>query len=396
MHEPVSAKGMRQFRIAFFASLLGSIVLDLVWITHEDYTGTYVFIWNEFLAGRMTFAYPIGFLLFFSWLIRIGYLAPKLVFLAFHVMTSYQVYRLLSNREEFGKREIISCAYFLFNPFLCATSIYGGLFDTVIGFLVLNFVLLLESEKENDFLKDIIKDAIALLLIGLLISIKFVGVVIVVPYLISGKKTMLRRLLLVAGGVALVLGGLILMHVPIENLIQPFLNQASRKMLTIFDGLKPYFPGLETPPFVAAFVDFYTRISVVVTVIAVVVADLFFFIKKMNFRTRVLLNIMVFLTFFHVFNAQFIIWYLPLFTLAYNDYMPSKRALAKKMAVHQGFMLVLSFLYPFSQFLHLYFIYDVYKNETGAASAARPLASQAGESAQVPGKSPLDSPIPVA
>ncbi|MBN2153026.1 MAG: hypothetical protein JW839_16355 [Candidatus Lokiarchaeota archaeon] len=381
MQEPVSAKGMRQFRFAFYTSLVASFFLCLVWLTHEDYSVAYVLYWNKFLAGEMTFVYPIGFLVFFSWLFNVNYWLPKLVFLAFHVVTAYQIYRLLSKRGEFGKREILSCAYFLFNPFLCSVCVYTGLFDSVIGFLVLNFVLLLESKWGSALLRDLL----ALALIGLALSIKFLGAIIVIPYVISERKTMLRRLILVAGSVALVLGGLMVLHIPLADIIQPFLNHVQRPMYTVFDGFNRFFPPVENPPFVAAFVAFYSPIALVVTAIALVSSDIFFYIKKVSFRTRVLLNIVIFLTFFNVSNAQFILWYMPLFSLAYNGYMPSKKELFKKMLQQTGFMVALSFFNPFSQFLALYFVYDIYKNEKRASIATRPPASQGleGDRSQV-------------
>jgi hypothetical protein len=359
--EPITPQGWRRYKIAFSISLVGSIILGLLWWEHEDYSVYYPIFWNSFLEGHLTFVYPIGFLVFFSGLFRINYLLPKLVFLIFHVITSYQIFRLLSKREDFGKRELFSCTYYLFNPFLCVSSIYTGLFDTVIGFLVLNLVLLLESKKGNQFLKD----AIALLLIGLIISIKFVGLVIMIPYLITGRKTMLRRVILTVGGVLLVFGVLTLMHVQITALIQPFLTHAERTMYSIFAVF-----GVEPPLFIAVFIDFYSQIAVVVTAIALVSFDLLFFIKKFGFRLRVLLDIMVFLTFFQVTNAQFIIWYIPLFVLVYNEYSPTKKEMFNKMALHQGFMVSLGFLSPFAQFLNLFFISDIYKEEIKSAKYA--------------------------
>ena len=382
MHEPVSAKGMRQFRIAFYISLVGSFFIDFFWLTHEDYTEFHVKYWAEFLQGTIPSdsPYPIGFFVFFSWLFQINYWLPRVVFLGFHVITSYQIYRLLSRRGEFGKREILTCAYCLFNPVLCSACVYTGLFDPVIEFLILNFVIILEMKKGNDFLKDVI----ALVLIGLIASIKFVGLVILIPFLISERKTMLRRFLLIAGSAGLIFAGIILTHLPITALIAPFVNQASRKMLTMFDGLRDVFHlDVYTPPFIDMFVNFYSPIALAVTVIALITSDIFFYIKKVSFRTRVLLNVMIFLTFFNVSNLQFIIWYLPLFALAYNEYMPSKRSLLKKMAFHQGFMVLLSLFYPFSQFLALFFIYDIFKSEMQAI-AVRPLASPSVASAVVP------------
>ncbi|MEX2681529.1 MAG: hypothetical protein Q6373_008010 [Candidatus Sigynarchaeota archaeon] len=382
VQEPVSAKGMRQFRIAFYISLVASFFIDIVWMTHDDYTLFYVYYWDKFLQGTIPpdSAYPIGFLVFFSWIFKINYWLPKVVFLGFHVATSYQVYRLLSKRGEFGKREVLTCAYILFNPALCGVCVYRGLFDTVIEFLVLNFVLLLELKKGN----PILKDAIALVMIGLITSIKFVGLVLLIPYFISERKTMLRRLVLIAGGVGIVLAGIMLAHVQITTLIQPFISQATRTMLTIFDGLREVLHlDITNPPFVAAFVGFYSPIAPIVTIIALVASDIFFYFKRVSFRTRVLLNVMIFLTFFNVSNLQFILWYLPLFSLAYNDYMPSKRALVKKMAIHQGFMVLLSFLYPFSQFLAVFFVYDIFKNEM-RLNAARPAVVIASAGERVP------------
>lgn len=375
--EPVTPKGARQFRIAFFISLVGSVILGLIWWEHEDYS-VYAYLWGKFLEGQVTYVYPIGFLVFFSGLYGISYLLPKLVFLIFHVLTAYQVYRLLARREDFGKRELFSCAYFLFNPFLCVTSIYTGLFDTAIGFLVLNFVLLLESKKGNKFLKD----AIALLLIGLIISIKFVGVVIVIPYLINDWRTMLRRLLLVIGGVSLIVVALTLMHVPITALIEPFLTHADRTMFTIFDAFH-----IEPPLFISAFRDFYSPIAVVVTVIAVFSFDILSLIKRIRFRIRILLDIMVFLTFFQVSNGQFIIWFLPLFILAYNEYSPTKKVMFKKMTIHQVFMASLAFLSPFAQFLNLFFIYDIIKKEIRFVNNSGNGSIMADESTRISEKS---------
>ncbi len=354
MVEPVTPNGWHQYRIAFFISLAGSIVLGLVSLESEDYYNFTIY-WNKFLNGQIEYTYPIGFLVFFSGLYRINFKLPKLVFLAFHVITSYQVFRLLSKREDFGKRELFSITFYLFNPVLCITSIYPGLFDTVIGFLVLNFVLLLESKKGNKFLKD----AIALLLIGLIISIKFVGVVIVIPYLLQDWKTMLRRVLLVIGGLALVFGALTLMHIPISTIIQPFLTHADRTMLTIFDAFK-----VDPPLFITAFRDFYSPIAIWVTIIALVSFDLLFFIKKFRFRVRVALDIIVFITFFSVSNAQYHLWYMALFVMAYNEYVPTKEAMYRKMKYHQLFLISLAFLAPFAQFLNLFFIYDIFKKET--------------------------------
>jgi hypothetical protein len=377
LHEPVTAKGLRQFRIAFYISLVASIFLGLLWWEHEDYADYYVIYWNDFMEGHLTFVYPIGFLVLFSWLFRINYLLPKLVFLTFHVITSYQVFRILSKREDFGKRELFSCAYYLFNPFLCVSSIYTGLFDPVIGFLVLNLVLLLESTKGNQLLKD----TVALLMIGLIMSIKFVGLVIAIPYLItSGKKMFLRRAFVTAGGVLLAFAALTLMHVQISSLIQPFLAHAQRTMLTIFDAFH-----VEVPPFIAAFIDFYAPIAVFVTVIALISFDLLFFIKKFSFRMRVLLDIMVFLVFFQVSNAQFIIWYIPLFVLAHDRYSPTKKAMFNKMALHQGFMVALGFIAPFGQFLGLFFIVDIYKKEVKLARSPGMKIDRTEEKAQISG-----------
>ncbi|NMC08663.1 MAG: DUF2029 domain-containing protein [Candidatus Lokiarchaeota archaeon] len=377
MHEPVTAKGLRQFKIAFHASLLASLVLGMLWWLHEDYTVYYVEYWGKFIDGEMTYVYPIGFLVFFSGLFRVNYFLPKLVFLSCHVMTAYQVFRVLSRRADFGKRELFSCAFFLFNPYTCVTSIYQGLFDPVIGFLVLNLVLLLEAKKGNPFLKDVV----ALLLIGVITSIKFVGVVVAIPFLITrGKRVFMRRVVITVGGVFLVIAALALFDIQVSTILKPFFEQSARFMFTIYDIIQDKF-GVPPPLFITAFRDFYGPIAVYVTVIALFSFDLLFFIKKFSIRLRVLLDILVFLTFFTVSNGQFVIWFMPLFILVHDEYSSTKRAMFNKMAIHQGYMGSFGFIAPFGQFLNIFFIADIYKKEIAAKASASSIVAPVVERA---------------
>jgi len=390
-NEDIEKKGEKSFKSRFYAFLysqkgvntifwiaaIGHVLMTLVFIDHEDYTN-YLLYWANFLKGTNLGVYPLGFYVFFIGFYMIWDHLPKILFTCCFLIADYQLLRKLyytdkqfANLSE--KKKFWAVMYMLLSPLFALVN-WGGLFDAVIGLIVLNLVFLLENLR----LKVTIRNMLAIVLVAACVLIKYVGVVLIIPFLFGeiilrrsnpqvdffNKRAKSNTISMVCF-ILLILAGLlffIIRYSPDQlfNLISPFLTSAERHYPTFYDILRLN----NAPFFLIAFSIIFSALAPYIFAITLCITYVLCYKKKASIDAWIILSIFDFLTFFQISHVQFILWVVFPFTLYYVRKTPEDEHLTRKYILLQAIGLFIHFHIPFFQFFYLYFTIDIFRIES--------------------------------
>jgi hypothetical protein len=360
--------------LIFWIACVGHVLMTLVFFDHTDYAAYQAF-WSDFLSYGTVQVYPIGFFIFFAPLWKIWHHLPKMVFLACFLLENYQLLHILYTHPDFrdvsGSRKFWGVMVILLSP-VFATEPWTGLFDPVIGLLVLNTCLLFARRSGNQVVRSIV---LAILVI-LVILVKFVGIVLILPFLYDAanfqrddgpRKSFFSRArpFIVRAGILIVLGAggfflLLLFDKSILNIISPFIVNYQRSYVTFF-----YILHLNGEPFfLTLFQAGYSATGVYIFFGSLAILYICLYKKRASPEAWILLPIFAFLTFFPASHVQFVQWILPVFSLYYLKHAPKDPHVTKKFILLQAIAIGVNFYVPFMQFFYLYFILDIFDIES--------------------------------
>ncbi|MBD3187747.1 DUF2029 domain-containing protein [Candidatus Bathyarchaeota archaeon] len=351
------------------------VAMALIFFNHEDYDEFYIPMWQYFLEGKVSNVYPIGFLVFFAPLYAMWYKLPKLLFTICYLVAIFQVYFHVFENDEFKRtpesQKFWGIMYILLSP-LFALHVWTGLFDAVVGLLILNVFLVFQYKRFSGWVKEFL----VVILIALSLFTKFVGLFLVIPYLFfelhhdhdSNKienylssrqlKTSLVRIVLLAAAVGLPF--LLSVYLYDSYLVtDPFVEHARRMHRSFFDIL-----GIESEPFgIFTFTELYSRFGLYIFLLALALVYIFSIKRGISTETWILLPIFTFLAFFPASHTQFLLWVIFSVVIYYLKY-PGEPRITLKMFGVQAISLAIHFFVPFAQFLYIYYILDIFKRES--------------------------------
>ncbi|HME54276.1 MAG TPA: hypothetical protein VKM55_18775 [Candidatus Lokiarchaeia archaeon] len=352
----------------FWIAAAGHIIMALIFPDNSDYL-SYIHDWTW---------YPLGFYLFFNEFYLIWYHLPKLIFMCCFLVADYQLLRKLfytgKEYEQISeKMRFWAVMYILLSPIFAYVN-WGGLFDSLIGLIILNFILLFENIRMN----IIIRNLLALVLIVACVLIKYVGVVLIVPFFLGDyilrrsnpyqqllEKRIRTNLLFIICIVLIAVVGIIFYSiffspVQFDLLISPFFKSAERLYTTTYDVLL-----LNNEPIsLIVFTDIFSALGVYIFLVSLLITYFLCYKKKASLNAWITLSVFDFLTFFQISHIQFILWVVFPFTLYYLKKTPNDEHLTRKYALLQCIGLLINFHLPFIQFLYLYFIVDIFRIES--------------------------------
>lgn len=361
----------------FWIAAVGHIIMTMIFMDHLDYTD-YMHYWETFLNGHNPGVYPLGFYVFFIWFYMIWDHLPKILFMCCFLIADYQLLRKLYNTgKEFQKisekKRFWAVMYILLSPLFAVVN-WGGLFDSVIGLIILNLVFVLE----NKHLNVVIRNLLAIILVAACLLIKYVGVVLIVPFLFG--ETILRRsnplddvfkrrarsnLYSMSCLIVMVIVGMVFFAIyfspdQIITLISPFVVSANRNYRTIYDILLLH----NEPFFLVVFARMYSALGTYIFMITLIITYILCYKKKASIDAWIILSIFDFLTFFQISHVQFILWIVFPFTIYYLKKTPDDEHLTRKYILLQAIGLLINFHIPFIQFFYLFFIIDIFRIES--------------------------------
>jgi hypothetical protein len=150
----------------------------------------------------------------------------------------------------------------------------------------------------------------------------------------------------------------------IMDFILPFLRHAVRPYRTFYDLLiEP------NPPLILTIISkIYSAFGLFVFIAVLAAVYITCYKKHVAGSTWVLLSVLTFLTFFPASHVQFLLWTVFPFTLFYLKHAPDDPKLTQKFILIQAIAIGVHFMFPFMQFLYLYFIFDIIRKiDTGTS-----------------------------
>ncbi|MHA1848399.1 MAG: hypothetical protein ACTSXU_12200, partial [Promethearchaeota archaeon] len=329
-----------------------------------------------FLNGKVGNTYPLGFLMFFAYLFVIWNRLPKLIFVVAFLVSSYQLYHLLFKSGKFDvlseKRRFWAVMYILWSP-LSVLVVWEGQYDSTLGLLVFNLFLLWVNHPRYSIKKELIST----FLILSVAFVKFVGIFLVIPYILhdlknndSNKKKMYKLILLrvlIFACLFIVLFLILIFVFDTDAIITPFLVQSKRSYRTFFQIYKERF-GVELtmPFFLMLFVSFYSNFGLYIFLGMLASSYLMSLKKKISAGGQLLIPLLVFLAFFPASHVQFIFWIIHSMTL-YLIRAKDTSSSIPKFFYFQAIGLGVFFFVPFVQFFYLYYILEIFKVEKQAS-----------------------------
>ncbi|MHA1682825.1 MAG: hypothetical protein ACTSUE_17945 [Promethearchaeota archaeon] len=363
------------------------IFMNQIWPNHEDYTDFYIVYWEDFLGGTLSFTYPVGFLIIFAPLYRLWYNLPKLIFAVSYLVATIQVYYVLFHSDEFKdcpqKQKFWGIMYLLLSP-LFAYHLWTGLFDGVIGLILLNAYLIFKNQK----IPRLIKEASIFTLIILSISIKYIGVVLLLPFLFfefghehnnnklddyrsrkQVKTTLLRLGMMACMGIAVLV--YVELKVGIFEVLKSFQEQSTRSYWTFFENFwymhvngNVSMPDIldQVPIGLSFVVTFYSKFGMYIFIISLGLTYFYCYKNKVSTEAWFILPVLSFLTFYQASHTQFLMWIAFIVVIYYLKF-PREQGLTFKLFGFQFISLLIHFYMPFAQFLYIYYILDIFKRE---------------------------------
>jgi hypothetical protein len=365
-------------KIMLFSSLVYVIVALFFFIEHDDYK-LYMVQWESYLHGELDPTYPPTFSMAFATLYAIWYKFPKLVFVLSFVVTTLQLHEHLFKHPDFSwmserQKFWLIMLFFIISP-NCWWHVWTGLFDSLVGLCTFNMYLVLKNKS----MAPLVKDTLLLGLIIAIILLKFTGIFLIVPFLFfnttnqRASETAVeyearqhaerrkRALILVGGGACIIIPILIFFN--IWSFISPFIVHSTRPYETLYE-----FAGYTNSPFfVKFFVELYSKIGLYVFLCAIGITYIYCYKARVSNEAWLLLPMLVFMTFFQVSHAQFLLWILHV--LAMYNVKHDKYNLQSHVRRHLFWVKfidgVVFFFIPFGQFFYAWVINEIVVKERG-------------------------------
>ncbi len=369
-----SPKGIQAI---FLASSVGHLIMTVLFISHTDYRIYYTGYWTNFLETGTMVTYPPGFYLFFAHAFRAWYFLPKLMFTACFLVANYQLMRLMFTSAEFQhvsiKIKVQAIISILLSPLL-AKIVWTGLYDSVVGLIILNLMLVFVNRKMNRLLREVL----VLSLIGLAIITKFIGAFLIFSYLLgdimnikqSQQENMFKKrhymhlvakIIILGIASASIVMAIEMIHPGfLATMVEIFWVHTVRDYRTFYNIVDVF----QQPFGIAVAQACYSIIGFYAFMIALGITYAYIVKKNLSFDAIIPLAFVVYFAFFKTVHDQFLLWAIFIIVHYYIKHTPEDPIVIKKLWFFQTIGFLTAIFVPFGQFIFVYFILDIFNVES--------------------------------
>nr|MDO8115869.1 hypothetical protein [Candidatus Sigynarchaeota archaeon] len=305
----------------------------------------------------------------------IWYKLPKLLFVLAYLATTYQLHEHLFKdgiyTQVLDRNKSLFIIYFFFISPYVWWHVWTGFFDGIVGLLVFNIYLVIQNKK----LHVVVKELLILFLVLVIISIKFIGLFLLVPFVfmeynnhasgLEGSRDHTTRLksvaikLLIFCGMVIALVLILSSFFEFRNIINPFIIHTRRGYETVFE-----FASWNNEPFSMQLVVYlYSSLGLPVFLVSMGGIYIFCARYKVSNEAWIILPVLAFLIFFPVSHAQFLFWILHLLAIYYVR--TARRANFHRHMFYTQLIAggAVFWFYPLAQFMYLWMLFEICRRE---------------------------------